>query len=92
MGSEEAESMLIKVFKKSSGARVLPSVATLSDTNSLIQERKALFKLDKGAYAVELEFAGDVYDHNGDEEPCIYFDLTIAINAISSLSQKLNCD
>lgn len=35
---------------------------------------------------IELEFAGDMFDHNGDEEPCIYFDLTIAVNALSALS------
>ena len=33
-----------------------------------------------------------MYNAFGEEEPCSYFDLTIAINSISHLSNQLSCD
>lgn len=33
-----------------------------------------------------------MYNAYGEEEPCTYFDLTIAINTITSLAEKLSCE
>ena len=40
---------------------------------------------------LELEFSGDMYNRLGDEDPCGYFDLIIAINSLKSMGQKLSC-
>lgn len=64
----------------------------MSETNSYVNERKAVFKLDgKKAYIIEIEFSGDVYNRRGDENPCGYFDLTISINSLKALGEKLAC-
>jgi hypothetical protein len=93
MGSEYAEDMSIKVYNKFSGLRVMPALRTLSDTSSLVQERKAVWKLEgQQAYMIELEYAGDMYNRMGEEDPCAYFDLVIAINSIRAMASKLSCD
>ena len=93
MSSEQAESMLVKIYKKSTGARIKHNLTTMSETNSVVQEYKVIFKLEANtAYLISLEYSGDMYNAYGEEEPCSYFDLTIAINSISGLSEKLSCD
>ena len=93
MSSEYAEDMLIKVYLKSTGKLVKPHLATLSDTNTIIQERKSLWKLDGGKpYLIALEYAGDLYNRYGEEERCAYFDLVVSIDAVKSLASKLSCN
>ena len=67
-------------------------MTTLSETNSYVTERKALFKLEPNrSYMLELEYSGDMYNIYGEEEPCSYFDLVISINALKDLGNKLSC-
>ena len=41
---------------------------------------------------IELEYGGDMYNRLGEEDPCAYFDLIIAINSIRAMASKLSCD
>jgi len=85
--------MLVKLYKKSTGNRVPHQLTSISETNSLVQEFKAIFKLEEDtSYMISLEYSGDMYNAYGEEEPCSYFDLTVAINSISGLAEKLRCD
>ena len=36
---------------------------------------------------IELEFGGDMFNRFGEEDPCAYFDLVIAINSLKALGQ-----
>ena len=93
MSSEYAADMLIKVYAKSTGKPVRPSISSLSDTNTAIQERKSVWKLDGGkAYLISLEYAGDMYNRYGEEERCAYFDLLLTIDSLRSLTEKLSCN
>lgn len=93
MSSEQAENMLVKVFKKDAGSRVGSQLRTISETNVDKHEIKYIFKLEANqSFVIEIEFSGDMYNIFGEEEPCTYFDLTIAINSIPSLAKQLSCD
>ena len=64
-----------------------------SETESDVSERKAIWKLEREtAYMIEIEYAGDMYNRLDEEEPCAYFDMTIAINSLQSLGRKLSCN
>ena len=58
-------------------------------------EYKKIWKLEASktpvTYMIELERSGDMYNAFGEEDPCAYFDLTIAINSLKSLGQQLSC-
>ena len=90
LSSEEVHNMVVKVYKKQTGEKVKPKIKFTSETDVLQEEYKAIFKLDAEkatSYMVEIEFAGDMYNAYGEEDPCAYFDLTIAINSLKSLGQ-----
>ena len=84
--------MVIKVFKTNGGSNVRAALKTETETNSEIMERKSLWKLERGAYMIEIEYAGDMYNEFGEEKHCAYFDLMLAINSMKSLGKKLSCD
>lgn len=93
MKSEAAENMMIKVYQKAMGTKVAPAVSSISETNTFVAERKALFKLEANkSYMLELEFSGDIYNEWGEEQPCTYFDLVLSINSLKSMASKLSCD
>ena len=69
------------------------TLQTISDTDFDVQERKFIFNLDKPrAYMVVLEYSGDMFNELMEEDPCAYFDLTIAINSIKKLGDTLQCN
>lgn len=93
LSSEEASNMSIKLFRRTNNQRVMPAIKSLSDTNHEVHEGKAVFKLEaNSAYMIEIGFRGDMFDQYGEETPCEYFDMTIAINSVRSLAQKFRCD
>ena len=68
MKTTAADNTMIKLYQKSMGVRIPPALVTLSETNSLINERRALFKLEGGkTYMLELEYSGDLYNEFGEE-------------------------
>jgi len=84
--------MVIKVYSKNNGQQVKPAVKFASETDSEVAERKAVFKLESNkAYMLAIEYSGDFYDRMNEEEACLYFDMTIAINSLKSLAKKLSC-
>lgn len=92
--SEEVHNMVVKVYKKQTGEKVKPKIKFTTETDVLTEEYKAIFKLDAEkatSYMVEIEFAGDMYNAYGEEDPCAYFDLTIAINSLKSLGHQMSC-
>ena len=93
MSLEQANRMVVKIFDKTSGQRVMHALKTSSETNELRSEIKFISKLEGDkSYEIQIEYSGDMYNAFGEEEPCSYFDLTIAINSISHLSNQLSCD
>ena len=40
---------------------------------------------------IELEYGGDMYNRMGEEDPCAYFDMILAINSIRAMASKLSC-
>lgn len=80
--------MTAKVFNKGSTTRVTQILSQKSTTNDERSERKLIFKLEGGqSYQIQLEYSGDMYNAYGEEEPCSYFDLVIAINSISNMAK-----
>jgi len=92
VAGDEIDQMVIKVFKKNTGTLLPPALSLQSQTAIEIDEKKRTWKLEaKTAYMIEIEYAGDLYDKQMEEEPCSYFDMTISINSMKSLGEKLSC-
>ena len=92
LASEEVSQMVVKVFKKTTGTKVPDALTTHSRTDSDITEKKRIWKLEAHtAYMIEVEYAGDMYNDLFEEEMCLYFDMTISINSLKSLGQRLAC-
>ena len=85
---EQADRMTAKVYNKGSTTRVTQILSQKSTTNDDRSERKLIFKLEGGqSYQIQLEYSGDMYNAYGEEEPCSYFDLVIAINSVSNMAK-----
>ena len=85
--------MLVKLYNKNEGTSVTKLMKSLSETNEDKHEVKFIFKTEPGIpYEVQIEYSGDVYNEHGEEVPCSYFDMTIAINSMQALGKQLDCD
>ena len=85
--------MNAKVYAKGTSTRIPHVLSQRSATNDDRFEAKFIFKLEGNqSYQIQIEYAGDMYNSWGEEEPCSYFDLVLAINSISNLAKTLSCD
>lgn len=84
--------MIVKVYKKQTGKLVEKVLHSKSKTAMEISEKKFTWKLEtNSAYMIEIEYAGDMMNRMQEEELCLYFDMTISINSLKSLGEKLSC-
>ena len=85
--------MVVKLYKKTTGKKVQDALTTHSKTGyTLITEKKRVWKLEANtSYMIEIEYAGDVYNQMVEENVCLYWDMTISINSLKSLGQRLAC-
>ena len=85
--------MYAKVYAKDTSTKIPPLLSQRSTTDDDRSEVKFIFKLEGNqSYQIQLEYAGDMYNSWGEEEPCSYFDLVLAINSVSHLAKTLSCD
>ena len=92
--AEFAETMSVRLLS-SFGTAVQPSFTNLRQTQTgfevmPIKELTFLFNLNPNQqYFAEIEFFGDMYNSNFEEDDCAYFNLVLSINSMQNLYSNL---
>ena len=61
-------------------------------SSDAVDELKMMWKVEPSkAYRVVIQHQGDMFNKLDEEDPCVYFDLIVAINTLNSLVDTLTC-